>query len=148
MIRIAAKEDLPRVVELVKLGVEETKHPIKVQEKTLADSIYRSFMMAPCFLVENDGETIGCASLTLGNMPWSQQIYLKSNMVYVLPDFRQIGIIKQLYKSIKDYAELQGYLYADTFYSATGEIDGRARLARSQGLKITGISITYDGSEV
>jgi len=143
LIAIATKEDLPRIVELVKLGVEEIKCPYETSMATLADSIYRSYMVAPQFIVKVKGEIVGVASLTLSTYPWSQKPYLTSNMVYVLQNHRSYSIIKELYNAIKNYARLQGVLYVDNFIG-TNNIDARLRGVKSQGLEITGISIKYE----
>lgn len=144
MIRIVGEADLPEVVRLVTLGAEERGH--KVSKDTLTDSVKRAYYMAPSFLVEDDGKAVGVACMTLGCMPWSQEPYLTSIMVYVLPEKRKYDIINGLYKAIKRYAKLHGLLYMDTFIG-TDRIDGRARLARSQGLKQTGISIMYEAKD-
>lgn len=143
MISIATKEDLPRVVELVKAGIEELHFNYPVQDNVLADSVYRSFMLAPCFLVRDGNDIVGVASLTLGNFPWSQKPYLTSNMVYVLPSNRSYSIVRRLYDYIINYAKLQGISYLDNFMG-NDKIDGRLRLAQSKGLEQTGISIKYE----
>lgn len=148
-IRLAEREDLPEIVELVYKGVLEL--PVKYYEpekRIIADTIYKSWLLAPCFKVIKDGVIVGCASLDLGSLPWSAKPYLTTNMVYVLPEHRSNNIIKELYKSITKYAELQGILYLDNFVSSADKIDGRARLARKHGLDVAGVSIMHNGANI
>jgi GNAT superfamily N-acetyltransferase len=147
-INIAQREDLPRICELVKMGVEELPvHYYDVDDSVLADTVYKSWLMAPCFTVVVEGKIVGCASCDLGSMPWAKDVYLTTNMVYVLPEYRNNRIIKELYKNITKYADLQGILYLDNFVSNADKIDGRARLARLHKLDVVGVSIMHNGDE-
>ena len=134
-----------RVLELVKLGIQELEAPTyDVEDGVLEKNIFISWLSAPCFVVKVDDKIVGCAPLTLGSLPWSSKLLVSSILVYVLPEYRNSNIIKELYKEIKEYAELQGILYKDEF-SCTGKIDARLRLARRQNLKQSGINIYFDG---
>jgi len=141
MIRYATQEELPQVVELVKMGAEELG--FDVYPPTLADSIYRSYMLAPQLIYIEDDKIVCVASLTLGSHPWSQVPYLTTNMVFVLKKHRKPAIITEIYNYIKKYANLQRISYYDTFIG-TDKIDGRLRLLRSHGLEQTGISMKYE----
>lgn len=144
-VRFAKQEDLHKAFELTKAGIEETLgfyYP--VEDDVLMDSIQKSWYVAPCFIIEQGGEIIGCSSMDIGSFPWNRKPFIFSNGVYVLPKYRSFGIIKELYDEIKKYASLQGLMYMDSF-SGTENIDARLRLARSQGLKNTGITVIYNG---
>jgi hypothetical protein len=145
-IRIANKEDLPKVVELIAEGVGDVKFDgmPDVEMATLADSVYRSWMVAPCFLVCDGDKIVGCASLALKTFPWSQKPSITSNMVYVQETHRSYAIISKLYKAIKGYAKLHGLLYFDT-YLGTDRVDARSRILQAQGLVRVGLSMVYDG---
>ena len=141
MIRIATQDDLETVVELVTLGAEE--RGFDVSKDTLTDSVQRAYYMAPTFLAYRDDKPVGVVCMTLGSMPWSQEPYLTTIMVYILPEYRKYGIIGELYDKVKKYAKLQGIQYRDVFLDAE-RIDGKRRLIQATGLQETGISIIYE----
>lgn len=150
MIRMAEKEDLPRVVRLImkrgeEFDYEKSGFP-KPELDVLTDTVYRNWMLAPCFVVEEDEEIIGLASTTISTFGWSREPYLGMFMVYVLPEKRSFDIIKKLYESVKDYASLQGLLLCDD-YIAIDRVDGRRRLMRSLGFKESGFLLTYRGDK-
>lgn len=144
-IKVAVKEDLPEIFEVFKQGISELEYPIReVEDSVLKDSIEKTWRIAPCFIVVKEDKIIGIASLNLISMPWSAKPILTSNIVHVLKEYRNFAIIKQLYKTIRGYAELQGIPYLDQFMG-TEKSDARARLARTQKLENVGITILYNG---
>lgn len=144
-IRIATINDLDDICKLVKLGVQEmTESLYETDDKVIRINIEAALKAAPTFIVEHGDRAIGIASLGLGSTIWSSETYLTTNMVHVLQEHRSFAIINKLYAAIRRYADLQGILYIDTF-CGTDKIDARARLARTQKLETTGISIMYRG---
>lgn len=147
MIRIAEMEDIETIIKLMKVAIsqmDERFYP--VEDDVLEENVRSTFHMCPFFLVCEGDYVVGLASLALATQFWSSKPYLTTSMVYVLPEYRCFDTIKQLYKAIRRYADLQGILYLDNFYG-TDKIDGRARLARTQKLDVIGLSILYEGQK-
>jgi hypothetical protein len=149
-IDLARKEDLPRVVDLImqrgdEFDYESNGFPLP-KKHIVADTVYKNWMVSPCFVVKEDNEIVGLASTALFSFGWTDEPVLSTFMVYILPKHRSFDKIKQLYKAVQSYARLQGILYADD-YIAIDRADARARLMRSLGFKQSGFLFTYNGKE-
>lgn len=149
-IRMADKEDLPKVVQLIMRRGEEFDYEAsglpEPELEVLTDTVYRNWMLSPCFVVEDDDGMFGVASTNLSSFGWSAKPYIGMFMVYILPEKRNFDTIKQLYKSVQDYASLQGLLLCDD-YIAIDRVDGRRRLMQSLGFKEAGFLLTYRGEK-
>lgn len=150
MIRYATKEDLPAVVRLIMERGKEFDYDShgfpRPELDVVTDTVYKNWLISPCFVVENDDKIVGCASTTISTFGWSRQPYLGMFMVYVLKSHRNYNTIKSLYKSVQDYATLHGLLLCDD-YIAIDRVDGRKRLMKSLGFKEAGFLLTYRGEE-
>lgn len=147
MIEIAKQQDLPRIKELVKMGLMELdiEHLPEIDDSVLEDTIYKNWLVVPTFIVKRNKKIIGCACLSLSTFGWSKEIHLDTFMVYILPEYRNYAILNNLYKKIKNFAKLQGLLYVDV-YLGKDKIDERRRLIRSNGLTEIGIFVAYKGT--
>ena len=148
MIEVAQLEDLPDVVNLILKRGEEFDYeshgfPLP-QRDAIVKTVVKGWQQAPCFLVKVDGQTVGCASLTLFSFGWSDEKVLSSFMVYILPKHRNNDRVKGLYGAIKDYANCNGLLYADD-YIAIDRVAARQRLMRSLEFQESGYLFTYNG---
>ena len=147
MIRKATEKDLPKVCNLVCKGISEMDYnPNSVEPELVVQAVLDAFKQAPCYVVEKNGEIIGCAPLAFDCSFWSSKRLLTSLVVYVLPQHRNFGIIKELYECIKKFAKLQGVSYVDIF-NGMDKFDVRARLSKAQKLTQVGIVIKYDWNE-
>ena len=146
MISIAKEEDLSHVVDLVmhldsNYGFNGLP---RAKREVVKESIRENWLQSPCFLVTKDDKIIGFSSTCYGDYGWTDEKFLSTFITYVLPEHRNIGIVKQLYNAIKKYAKLQGVLLIDA-HLATERVDGRRRLLLSQGFKESGFLLTYKG---
>jgi len=143
-IRLAREEDLPLVVGLYVDAVNDMRKRIDLPKPKLnhiKPHVYSDFQTAPCFILEDDG-VIGFASMCLGHHVWSSKPYLTTSMVYVKHEKRKYAILELLYKTIQEYADLQGMPYIDHYFIG-GEIDERRKTLRSLNLKEHGIIIGF-----
>lgn len=149
MIDMAKKEDLPRVVSLIMQRGKDfdyESHGFPLPEiDVVADTVYKNWLIAPCFVIRENNEIVGLASTTISSFGWSRVPYLGIFMVFVLPAYRNYARIRALYKSVQDYATLHGLLLCDD-YIAIDRVDGRKRLMKSLGFKEAGFLLTYRGS--
>ncbi|GEM_PF-6082551 len=145
-IRVAERDDLPRVVALIMERAKEFKFMNfpKPDINVVADTVYKNYMLAPCFVMEIDGKIVGCASLTLTSFGWSKQVILAPFMVYIQKAHRSLKHTKAIYKAIQEYADEWELLYVDD-YIATDRIEARQRLMRGMGFDIQGFMLTYKG---
>ena len=148
MIRYAELDDLPDVVNLIMQRGEEFDYDSRgfprPDRKVVTRTVLRNWHLAPCFLLCVDSKTVGCASTTLLSLGWSDEKVLTSFMVYILPKYRNSDRVKMLYKSIQDYADRNGLLYADD-YIAIDRVAARQRLMRSLDFQESGFLFTYKG---
>jgi hypothetical protein len=144
-IRIATESDLYTVFDLVLDGIKEMEDSfLDIEEDVLRDKLRASWEVEPTFIASIDGKDIGVASLTRGSMTWSSKPCITSNMVHVLREYRNFAIIKELYKTIQQYADMKKVLYIDNYFG-TEKIDIKGRLCELVGLEKSGISIVYKG---
>ena len=139
-IRMATLEDLPQVVDMYIEAVEDMRTRMDLPEperKHIESHVYGDFEYAPCFIL---GDFDGFASMCIGHHVWSSEPYLSTSMVYVKPEKREYAILELVYKTIKEYADLQSMPYLD-HYMCRGEIDERRKTLRSLNLKEHGIII-------
>lgn len=150
IIEKAKKGELPRVVSLImKRGEDFDYKGSGLPEPELdvvADTVFKNWMVSPCFVAKEDGVIVGLASTNLSSFGWSRVPYLGMFMVYILPAFRKYSTVKMIYKSVQDYATLHGLLLCDD-YIAIDRVDGRKRLMKSLGFKEAGFLLTYKGDE-
>ena len=149
-VRTAKREDLPKVVQLIMKRGEEFDYEYsglpEPEIECVTNTVYHNWIKSPCFIVEDDSGIIRVASTNLNKFGWSSKVYMGMFMVYVLPNKRKLVIVKKLYKSVQDYALLQGLLLCDD-YIAVDRVDGRKRLMRSLGFKESGFLLTFNGGE-
>lgn len=147
---MAERDDLPRVIQLImkrgeEFDFEKSGFP-EPEIDCVADTVYKNWLLSPCWIVLKDDKIIGLASTTLTNFGWSKKLHMAFFMVYVLPKYRSFDIIKKLYKSVQDYASLQGLLLVDENI-AIDRVDGRRRLMRCLGFKESGFLLTFRGDK-
>lgn len=149
-IKMAKREDLPRVVQLIMKRGEDFDYEARGMPlpdiDVVTDTVYRNWIISPCYVVWKDDEIIGLASTTLSTFGWSKVPHLGLFMVYVLKEHRKFGIIKKLYKSVQDYASLHGLVLHDS-YIAIDRVDGRRRLMRALDFEESGFLLTYRGDK-
>lgn len=150
MIDLARKEDLPRVVDLIMQRGDEFDYEANgfpgPKKHIVADTVFKNWMVSPCFVVKEGDNIVGLASTTLFSFGWTDEPVLTTFMVYILPKHRDFGTVKALYKAIQSYARLQGLLYADD-YIAIDRADARLRLMQSLDFKQSGFLFTFNGKE-
>ncbi len=143
-IEIASRKDLLRVIELfLKRGEEfDFKMFPPPDLESIIETVTKSFLKAPCFLLKVNGEIVGFAGLTLDAFGWNKhQPFLCDYMVYCLPPYRDINIAKLLYGAILEFADFHG-LPVHLHYIATDRKDARLRLMRRLGFENTGFLLS------
>lgn len=103
LVRQATNHDLPEILRLYKAGLDELGCD-DWKETFLIKKITESFLLAPCFLVENDGKVYGIAGLTLVITSHNGVATLMDYMFYVVPDKRNIDVLGGLMEEIKQFA--------------------------------------------
>lgn len=146
-IDFAKYQDLPKVIDLImhlndNYGFNDFP---SAKRECVENTVRANFERVPCFVVKDGDEIVGLSSLALSNYGWTDEMFITPFVTYILPDHRNIAIVKRLYNAIKKYAELQGMLLVDT-HLAMERVDGRRRLLQSLGFKEDGFLMTYKGN--
>jgi GNAT superfamily N-acetyltransferase len=118
MIRYACKEDVPRILELIKELAEYEKAPLeaKATHQQIEQSLFGDNPFAFCHVAEDAGEVIGISIWFLNYSTWLGKpgIYLED--LYVDPAHRKKGhglaLLKELGKICveRDYERLQWWV--------------------------------------
>jgi len=113
-VRKAGQDDLIRVCQLVFEGSKEvTFKGYEPNEGAIVQNVRRNYHLAPTFLVEKDGKTVGIANLTLSYFIWSYQPFVISGLVYIQPHARGYSVLKMLYNEVERFCRDEGVLYYD-----------------------------------
>jgi hypothetical protein len=104
MIRQATHKDVPYILEMYKLGLQELGET-EFNENMMLDKVLASYDLAPCFLLMKDGNIIGMAGLTIETSPWNGDASLSDYMFYVYPDHRSFKNFSALVEKCKGFAE-------------------------------------------
>ncbi len=96
----------------------ETEHirldPSVVKEGVKA--VIADFAKGCYYVAENDGEIVGCLLTTFEWSDWRNGKIIWIQSLYVLPEFRNKGIFKQLYDHVKQLVENDPNLKAIRLY--------------------------------
>lgn len=119
VVRKAHPEDLPVIVDFQQKMAEETEN-ISLNEGVLKNGVERIFTDPSkgfYLLVEEEGSIIACMMLTPEWSDWRNRLFLWIQSLYVLPEYRQQGIFRKMYKHVKmlvnnseEYAGLKLYV--------------------------------------
>ena len=103
MIRQAETKDIKQIVALYKEGLEELGFNDS-KEELLIKKVTESFVLAPCFVIENNGILDGIAGLTLVITSHNGVASLADYMFYIRPDVRNIKTLNALVLKVKEFA--------------------------------------------
>ena len=133
MIRVATKQDAPRILQLIKDLAEYEKAPLEAKAtlQQIEETIFGDKPSAFCHVAEVDGQVIGIAIWFLNYSTWLGKPGLYLEDLYVDPKFRGAGHGKALLRKLaqicieKGYARLQWWVLdwnksAIDFYKSIG----------------------------
>ena len=110
-IRLAVKEDLPRIHQLIKdlAEYEKLAHEAKATLQQIEDTIFGDNPIAFCHVAEEDGVVVGIAIWFLNYSTWTGKpgIYLED--LYVDPAFRGHGYGMAFLKALAQICVERGY---------------------------------------
>ena len=138
-IRMATEYDFKTIVDLClerakEFDFEDFPDPDK---NAILRNIARNFHLAPCFLLEDNGEVIGFAGLTVTTFFWSDEKHLSDYMIFIKPEHRNWNVANLLYSAIIEFANLHG-LPLHISYICLDRHDARLRMMKRLGFKHTG----------
>ena len=111
MIRVAIKQDAPRILQLIKDLAEYEKAPLEAKAtlQQIEETIFGDKPSAFCHVAEVDGEVIGIAIWFLNYSTWQglHGIYLED--LFIRPRFRKLGYGKDLLKHLANICKERGY---------------------------------------
>lgn len=139
IIRPATKDDLLKVFEMVEAALIEVGAPYT--KKHIVDKVTYSYYLAPCFLLEIDGNICGMAGLTVVICSWSGNATLADYMFYIEPQYRSLSNLGGLVEKSKEFA-LQNQTPLRLEF-VTGSEEVRKRLFRMHGFKVDCVVGTY-----
>lgn len=137
--RIATPSDFNAIVDLCierakEFDFDDFPNP---DRKVILYNVARNYNLAPCFLLEKDGELIGFAGLTVTTFFWSDEPHLSDYMIFIKPEHRNWDIANLLYSAIIEFANLHG-LPLHISYICLDRHDARLRMMKRLGFKHTG----------
>lgn len=146
MIRFATLNDLPKVFELCMMAMEELKDrlPLSLSAEKLSNSILDNWALAPCFVLEKDGQIEGFYGLTAYKPFYSEQATLGDYMLYLTPSHRNYKNLSKLSKAARDFANEQK-MPIDLNFIANSKQDLKARFLENMGAEIIGVKAVYRG---
>jgi GNAT superfamily N-acetyltransferase len=138
-IRTATEYDFKAILDLCLERAKEAEFDLlpEPDEKAILKGIARNFHLAPCFLLEKDGEIIGFAGLTVTTFFWSDEPHLSDYMIFIKPEYRNWDVANLLYSAIIEFANLHG-LPLHISYICLDRHDARLRMMKRLGFKHTG----------
>ena len=139
----ATTKDIETILELYKEGIEELG--IKdSKESYLLNKILVSFYLAPCFLLEIDGNIVGMAGFTVVTIPYNGMASLADYIFYVRKEYRNIKSLGALVEAAKGFAE-DNNLPLRIDFTVNDDEEVRKRLMRKFGFKINSVSGVFNG---
>lgn len=145
MIRQATSSDIKDILRLYKAGLNELGYT-DWKESLLVKKITESFVLAPCFLIENDGIISGMAGLTLVITSHNGVATLCDYMIYIDKDIRNIKILGGLMDEIKRFADSQN-LPVKLEFICNNDEEVRKRLYKRNGFTPRSVTGYYNGQK-
>lgn len=138
-IRTATPLDFSNILDLCLLRAKEFdfENFPKPDSDVLLTNIARNYNLAPCLLLEENGELIGFAGLTLSTFFWSDKPYLSDYMIFIKKEHRNMNVANILYSAIIEIANLHG-LPLHISYICLDRHDARLRMMKRLGFEHTG----------
>lgn len=136
-VRQATPKDIPYIMELYRLGLEELGET-KIFDSMLLKKIVNSYHLAPCFLLEKDGNIIGMAGLTSVTSSHNGDAMLSDYMFYIKPEHRSLKNLGALVNSAKDYASGANLPLRLEFYGSVSQ-EVRKRLFKMHGFNVDAV---------
>jgi len=111
MIRVASKEDAPRILQLIKDLAEYEKAPLEAKAtlKQIEDTIFSTNPSAFCHVAEVDGEVIGIAIWFLNYSTWLGKPGMYLEDLFVDPNYRGQGYGMAFLKTLAKICVERGY---------------------------------------
>jgi GNAT superfamily N-acetyltransferase len=103
-IRRATIADKATIVKFQLLMALETEN-INLDQETLEKGVQAVFdnpALGQYFIAENDGTNIACLMTTFEWSDWRNSVVWWIQSVYVRPEYRRLGVFKQMYARIKE----------------------------------------------
>lgn len=138
-IRLATEYDFKTILNLCLERAKEAEFDLlpEPDEQAILRGIARNYHLAPCLLLEDDGEVIGFAGLTMTTFFWSDEKHLSDYMIFIKPEHRNWNVANLLYSAIIEFANLHG-LPLHISYICLDRHDARLRMMKRLGFKHTG----------
>lgn len=143
LVRKATPNDIPEILEMYKLGLEENDMS-DYKEELLLKKVVNSFHLAPCFILVIDGKIVGMAGMTAVTSSHSGVASLADYMFYIYPDSRDIKSLGALVESIKDFAKSHSLPIRLEFIVNNDEAL-RRRVLEMHGFKPSALVGIYNG---
>ncbi len=103
-VRFAVPEDAGDIVEFQLKMAQETENlalnPDTVLKGVVA--VFENSSLGKYFVSESDGEVVASMMLTPEWSDWRNSTFLWIQSVYVIPEFRKIGIFRRMYEFVKE----------------------------------------------
>jgi ribosomal protein S18 acetylase RimI-like enzyme len=142
MIRRVTPADIPRVLDLLKRGLDE--RGIEWDEKILLNKIVTNYHLVPSYVCVFDGKIEGFMGLSASTCGYSGKPLITEYMFYVKPQHRSMTVLSDLVREAQKFADEQDLtLRFDLFVD--GDISIKERLFKMHNMKTISIAGVYDG---
>ena len=139
-IRQALQGDLAKIVDLHFERAKEFnfKNIPKPNADLILKNVLHKWQLAPCFVLEYEGEIVGFAGMTVDTFYWSDEPYASDYMVFVKKPHRSMEVVKTVYKTMSTFAHQLGVPFRSSHVVTDGRITARMRLMKMLGFSVDG----------
>lgn len=142
LVKQATQEDIPRILEMYKAGLEETGRD-DWRESFLIKKITTCLHLAPCLLLVINGKIQGMMGLTIVRLSHNGDASLADYILYIEPKFRSIKTLGALVKSAQEFADSHDMPLRVDFI-VKEDLAKRVRLLTMHGFKVNTVSGAYN----
>ena len=144
--RYATESDLAAVLGLYMAALAEIQDYIERPDiERCADTVFSSWLTAPCVVIERAGEIIGFAGLRTWRPGYTLQTVLTEYMFYVKPEHRSIKAAKMLSDSVKAVADKFKLPLRMTHMVFDTPLAVKEKFLQRWGYRIDALAVTYGG---
>jgi ribosomal protein S18 acetylase RimI-like enzyme len=106
-VRFAVSKDIGDIVEFQLRMAQETENIALNPDTVLKGvaAVFENSSLGKYFVSEYDGEVVASMMLTPEWSDWRNSTFLWIQSVYVIPEFRKIGIFRRMYEFVKEMVE-------------------------------------------
>lgn len=145
--RYALRDDLAEILRLYMAALDEIKTHIEPPDlDRCADTVFNSWLHAPCVLLEKSNEIIGFAGLRTYRPTHTLQSILTEYMFYIKPAYRSIKAAKMLSDGVQAVADKFGLKLRMSHMVFDTPLAVKEKFLRRWGYNVDALAVSYGGA--